>query len=669
MPNRSLDPGPAKRAFSCWSRRGEAAVAGWWPLTAGPLLAALVLVLWLAGGRQNQPARSAPGFPCQTQASRVVAPLSLAPGEVTTATVQIDVACDVSAWPRRLVLVVDASSAMSTDGLQRLKGGLLAGVGALAPYLGKGQGLAVAVLPYDGRGVMAGELRFSQDLRQIEENLRRISLGQQSCGAAPASDCGASAALRQAGQLLDDERRAVSETDLREMVLLTSAGIDAQQDLAACSALRQSAQSLRERPGAPLVMAACATEGLAFCAYRCLGDVAESEDFEFFSRSANWQHFPSILGALGEGTLAFHPVRLIEFYDRVPESLKYAGGDPPSAITGRRMTWVQYPVESSFTMKASYRLVPQLCSDAAPLPSSDDSAYTLEYRPFLWGGSQYSALLDIPQLQVPCLVPSLTPATLTPTASRGTVTPTPSTTSTATPSPPITVTPSATTVTTRVPRRAFLPQLLQRDTGRVCPEGSRDLVLLLDVSTSMRRRPHGPNPDLPPFGAASRIAVAQRLGAAILGGLSPVTDRAALVEYGRETFVSAGGLVACCGPALDALAQPHAQTYTFPWEGLARAVAVFDAAPAPAELPRRALLLVSDLAADDLSPADQQLTIAAAQTARRHGIEVLALGIGQRADREFLQALAGGRASRVVLSRDLTIAPEDAVAGWMACQP
>ena len=79
----------------------------------------------------------------------------------------------------------------------------MAGVGALAPYLGKGQGLAVAVLPYDGRGVMAGELRFSQDLRQIEENLRRISLGQQSCGAAPASDCGASAALRQAAQLLD----------------------------------------------------------------------------------------------------------------------------------------------------------------------------------------------------------------------------------------------------------------------------------------------------------------------------------------------------------------------------------------------------------------------------------------------------------------------------------
>lgn len=680
MSNRSLEPGVSRRLFP--ARAGQ--LPGWSLAVRSLLTGALVAVL--AGGLRlagdgARPVRSAPDFPCQTQASRVVAPLSLVPGQVTTATVRIDVGCDVSAWPRRLVLVVDASAAMSADGLQRLKVGLLAGVEALAPYLRKGQGLAVAVLSYDGRGVMAGDLRFSQDLRQIQENLRRISLGQQLCGAAPASDCGASAALRLAAQLLDAERGAGTDPALREMVLLASAGIDEQQELSSCSALKQSVEGLRDRPGAPLLMAACATEGLAFCGYQCLNDVASDRDFAFFSRSSAWWNFPSVFGALGEGARYFHPVKRIEFYDQVPESLEYAGGDQPSEISGQKLTWWHYPVESRFTLRSDYQLVPQLCSDTGLLPSSDDAAYTLEYRPHLWGGSLYSAPLDMPSLRVPCLVPSSTPATPTTTGTPvaptvGTPTSimspspfTPSATHTTTASPPSTAAPSVTAAITRVPRRAYLPQVLLRGAGRACPSGPRDVVLLLDVSTSMRRRPHGPDAGLPPFGAASRMAVAQRLGAAALGSLSPASDRAALVEYGKETFVSPGGLVTCCESALAALAAPHAQTYTFPWEGLARAVAVFDDAPAPPDLPRRALLLVTDLAAADLSAADQELTLAAAQSARRRGIEVLALGIGQQADRVFLRALAGGRDARVVLSRDLTTGPDEAMVGWMACQP
>lgn len=676
MPNRSPDPGlkarrrPWLAPYAVWPSGARRS----WPaaVLAAALAGLLILGLWPAGGRSAYRVLSAPVFPCQTQAGRAVAPLALAPGQQTTVTVRIDVSCEVSAWPRRLVLVVDASTAMSADGLQRLKNGLAEGVATLAPYLRKGQGLAVAVLPYDGRGVMAGDLRFSQDQRQIQDRLGRIVLSQQTCGAAPPTDCGASAALRQAAQLLEAERLASPDAAPLEFVLLASAGIDA-ADLPACGALKQSAASLRDRPGAPRVMAACASEGLAYCGYRCLddvsGDEAEDNDFQFFSRSAAWWNFPSTFGALGEGTRWFHPLRRIEFYDRVPDSLDFAGGDPPSDINGEMRTWWSFPVESHFTFEKVYQLEPQLCSETGVLPSSDDAAYTLEYVTRLWGGTMYSNPLDMPLLRVPCVVPSLTPATPTATATgtgfvpSSTPTPTPS----ATPTAPISATPSPTAVVTRVPRRVFLPQLLLRDSGRVCPQGPRDAVLLLDVSTSMRRGLHGP--DLPPFGAARRLEVAQRLGGAVLDSLSPAVDRAALVEYGRDTFVSDGGLVACCGPARAALAQPHSQSYTFPWEGLARAVAVFDAAEAPADLPRRVMVLITDLAASDLSPADQDLTLAAAQTARRRGIELLALGIGPKADRDFLQALVGGRAARVVLSRDLQSAPEEAMAGWMACQP
>lgn len=675
MPNRSPDPGlkARRRPQFAPSAGRPAGDSRSWPtavLLAAVLAGASILGLRPVGGQGADRVLSAPVFPCQTQAGRTVAPLALAPGQQTTVTVRIDVSCEVSAWPRRLVLVVDASAAMSADGLQRLKNGLSEGVAALAPYLRKGQGLSVAVLPYDGRGVMAGDLRFSQDQRQIQDRLGRIVLGQQTCGAAPPTDCGASAALRQAAQLLEAERLASPDAAPLEFVLLASAGIDP-TDLSACSALKQSAAALRDRPGGPRMMAACASEGLAYCGYRCLddvpGDQAEDNDFQFFSRSAAWWNFPSIFGALGEGSRWFHPLRRIEFYDRVPDSLDFAGGDPPSDINGQKRTWWSFPVESRFTFEKVYQLEPQLCSETGVLPSSDDAAYALEYVTRLWGGTLYANPLDMPLLQVPCVEPSRTPATPTVTVTgTGLVpsfTPTPTASRTATSS----ATPSSTTALTRVPRRAFLPQLLLRDGGRVCAQGARDVVLVLDVSTSMRRGLHGP--DQPPFGAARRLEVAQRLGAALLGSLSPATDRAALVEYGRDTFVSEGGLVACCGPALAALARPHSQSYTFPWEGLARAVAVFDAAEAPPDLPRRVMVLITDLAASDLSPADQDLTLAAAQTARRRGIELLALGIGPKADPDFLRALVGGRAARVVLSRDLPSAPEEAMAGWMACQP
>lgn len=651
-------------------------------LVAALGLAALVPFLRAAeptaagGPLSARPLRSvAADFPCQTEAQRAVAPLALVPGQATTVTVRIDVRCEVAAWPRRLVLVLDASEAMSDDGLKRLKDGLIDGLESLAPHLGRGQGLAVAVLAYDGRGVLAGDQRFSQDLRTIQDNLRRVSRGTRVCGAAPAADCGAAAALRQAAQLLDGEQAASPGADIKELLLLASAGID-QQDLAACAALKQAAEAVRGRQARPLLMSACATEGLGYCGYRCLGEVAESEDFAFFSRSATWQHFPTILAALGGGVRSFHPLRLVEAWDRVPEALEYAGGDPPSAISGRRLTWVRFPVESQFELKVGYRLVPQLCSDEAPIPSSDDAAFNMEYRPYLWGGSFYSGPLDIPSLSVPCAGPS--PATPSPGTPSATVSssPTPNPGSaTASPSakpshsPPPTSTVTLATPSRRPPAAAFLPLALLRDGARACPEGPRDLVLLLDVSTSMRRRPHGPDPDRPPFGRQPRLEVALRLIRGLVEGLTPGRDRAALVEYGGETFVSTGGLVPCCAPLLEALDSLHSQSYTFPWEGLARAVAVHEAAPAPVDLHRRAILLVTDLAAQDLSPADQVLTQEAADLARRRGIELLGLGIGEPVDGAFLRALAGGRASRVVLSRDLSLAPERTLADWMRCQP
>ncbi len=629
-------------------------------------------------GRGRVAAPLAPDFPCQTEARRTVAPLALVPGQATTVTVQIDLRCEVAAWPRRLVLVLDASDGMSADGLKRLKEGLIDGLEALAPHLGRGQGLAVAVLAYDGRGVLAGDLRFSQDLRTIQDNLRRVSLGSRVCGAAPAADCGAAAALRQAAQLLESEAAADPAADIKELLLLASAGID-QADLTACAALKQSAEDLRLRPSKPLLMSACATEGLGYCGYRCLAEVAESEDFAFFSRTATWQHFPTILAALGAGVRSFHPLRLVEAYDRVPEALEYAGGDPPSAISGRRLTWVRFPVESQFELRVGYRLVPQLCSDEGPIPSSDDAAFSLEYRPYLWGGALYSGPLDIPRLSVPCVGPS--PATPTPgggssaTATPPTISPPP--TRSATPSPTASPDPSASadpaspspTPSGRRPAAAFLPLTLRRDGGRACPEGPRDIVLLLDVSTSMRRRPHSPD-GAPPFGGQTRQEVAVRLIRGLLReGLAPGRDRVALVEYGRETFVSAGGLAPCCQTVLAALDALHSQSHTFPWEGLARAVAVQEAAEPPVDLPRRAILLITDLAASDLSLADQALTQEAAAAARRRGIEVLGLGIGMQADGGFLRSLAGGRASRVVLSRDLGGDAERSLADWMRCQP
>lgn len=631
-----------------------------------------------AAGRPQavRPLRSAAAdFPCRTEARRSVAPLALVPGQATTVTVRIDLRCEVAAWPRRLVLVLDASSSMSDDGLKRLKDGLIDGLEALAPHLVNGEGLAVAVLAYDGRGVMAGDQRFSQDLRTIQDNLRRIGLGSRVCGAAPAADCGAAAALRQAAQLLDAEQTANPAADLKELLLLASAGIDP-QDLSACAALKQAAEAVRGRQARPLLMSACATQGLGYCGYRCLADVAESEDFAFFSRSATWQHFPTILAALGGGVRSFHPLRLVEAWDRVPEALEYAGGDPPSAISGRRLTWVRFPVESQFGFQVGYRLVPQLCNDEAPIPSSDDAAFSMEYRPYLWGGAMYSAELDIPKLSVPCVGPS--PGSPSPGLPSATATPSPTPSpgsATAGPiaspsgSPSVTLTVPLATPSRRPPAAAYLPLALRRDGPRSCPEGPRDLVLLLDVSSSMRRRPHGPDPELPPFGRQPRLAVAVRLIRGLLEGLSPGRDRAALVEYGRETFVSAGGLAPCCQPVLAALDSLHSQSYTFPWEGLTRAVEVQETAPAPVDLHRRAILLITDLAAVDLSPADQALTQAAADQARRRGIEVLGLGIGSQADGAFLRQLAGGRASRVVLSRDLSLNPELALADWMRCQP
>ncbi len=243
--------------------------------------------------------------------------------------------------------------------------------------------------------------------------------------------------------------------------------------------------------------------------------------------------------------------------------------------------------------------------------------------------------------------PDELPPTPTPTATR-TATPSPTDTPTATPtptwtpSPAPTWTPSITPTSTPVPKPIYLPLIYQRFC--VPYEARVDVVLVIDLSTSMQRETRGGRSKLEAALDAAGLFVAQMRLEPDPRGRS---DRVAVVGFNDRAWLATGltrdpGII---GAAIAGLPDGSAQGTRLDL-GFLQGQAALDAGP-PAEGSQPILILLTDglpnrVPTPEGGGGQEDTVLAAAQSVRAAGTRVFTIGLGQPEEvpRELLSRAA-----------------------------
>ncbi len=616
----------------------------WARLAAVGLLAGLLA--GLTGLAMPAPLASRPAAdndgPCVLDARREIAPRQVGFMGTTTVTLGLRVACVPARRPLHIVLVVDASREMTNNQLNALKKGLIDAIrDGERVKLAEHDWVKIGVVSFSGASeAIALRPYLSNDTNTIAAALADIRTDGSVCPLNPDFECGPSLGLREALSLL----RTAHEGDPRQVVLLATAG----DYKPVCDGIRQRASELASN-GA-LLVTACAGDPNN-CERGCLRDIVAHDRFYF--RSPDWTYFSEVLGQIIDAEGPFNPVEGLTVVDDLPDALSFAGSqDPGIVVEPGRLTW-DFPLSQTgateWTITRTHRLKALECGQ---IQSSRGVTATLRYNPVVWGNQSHSYGLPNPVLVVPCptatptmtRVASATPRSATPTAtSTGTApTPSPSPTEGIEPSP----TPTPSTAATRT-WHAYLPILAHHACAASEDASAWDVALLFDVSGTMGEPAGGPFGQRMRLDAARDVAVGGVLGR----GLRPGIDRVAVLEFGQEGEVLAP-LGPCCDSALAALDRFDRLEWSFPWNAVDRAAALLAAPPARPDA-RRTIILFTDLAPGDLGAADAALLQDRADAARAAGIDLVAVGLGERADADALARLTG-RPDRVFLVRRMT---------------
>jgi hypothetical protein len=251
--------------------------------------------------------------------------------------------------------------------------------------------------------------------------------------------------------------------------------------------------------------------------------------------------------------------------------------------------------------------------------------------PRKWAGN----LGDMEPLCPPRNLPSPSPTptlTDTPTATATdtpTSTPTPTATSTATPTATRTSTPSATPTATRLPEPIYLPVLLDR----LCVpyEQRADVVLVLDLSTSMERSTRGGRSKLAAaLDAARQFAAGMRLAPDRRGQ----ADRVAIVGFNDRAWTAIGlsGDLPAILATIDSLGAQLAQG-TRTDLGFRQGQAVL-AAAAREDGNQPVLVLLTDglpnrVPTPTAGGSQEDTVLAAARAVKAAGTHVFTIGLGQ----------------------------------------
>lgn len=220
---------------------------------------------------------------------------------------------------------------------------------------------------------------------------------------------------------------------------------------------------------------------------------------------------------------------------------------------------------------------------------------------------------------------------------RETATPTTTATPTATPSPTATPrpvdtatptdTPTATPTPTPEPGVAYLPLAMKR----VCKPGERpkEVVLVIDTSTSMREA----------SGGTTKLAAAQAAAKHFVRLLDLSRDRVAIAAFnsGVQSFAAVGGGdAAAARAALDATIDGLT---TAPGTRIDRAMQAVVASLTgdPAGWSQSIIVLTDGLSDPE---TDAQAALSAAASARARGVRIYAIGLGDTIDAPLLTALA-----------------------------
>jgi hypothetical protein len=600
------------------------------------------------------------------------------PADVLTVSLALDLFCDSRARPLDLALLIDASPGIGRESHEALIAVLLRAIDAVD--LARGGGVRVAVLPYDDRGVLESGAQLLAGRDAILAAIRRVQKSERPCITVP-SNCAAAAALRRAGEIFD----SAGSPQGGRAVLLASAGIGLRagspefDPTVPCNELRQAAGSFKSRADRPLLATACASEAVGDCGSRCLFGVANEPRYTMHSRTPEWTQLGIQLPYLIEGSHDFHPVDEIRILDRLPAALAYVGGGSPASVEEGQLSWIGYPITSTWSISVSYRLQVQECSPL-PIPSSEDASWILSLIKPRWGGGIQSGAIAIDEISLPCLplTPATpTPASSTPTPTGSTPTPTSATPGTSTPgatgsatASPSPTTPGTPTGGTDPPRVAIhLPILLGRSCATEVDSRAVDWILAMDVSGSMSAQ-DGPEPA---FAGASRWAMARWLGLAALGTMQPGVDRVAILQYGvaGDIALSPGGLLDCCQTATSVLVSDDGYVRRQngrPWDALSLAGQVLASAPPYPEPRRQRVLFFTDQRESDLGEFDRARILDETAAARRAGIEILVVGLGRDMDSRWLARWSGAW-SRLLDGRRASPPLDLFMAGWLACLP
>ncbi|MCB0215165.1 MAG: VWA domain-containing protein [Chloroflexi bacterium] len=427
-------------------------------------------------------------------------------------------------------------------------------------------------------------------------------------------------AIDAASQMLENARRpGISPI---EIILLYGDGCDA--TVAGCEQAARAAGARAKGKGMH-VMAVCYTESDRETCNSSYRQIVSNRDFYFEGRQAS-RVPPAVAGLVAQGgALGLDTLSLLEWLG--PDIQYQAGsGRPAPVLALPRISFGFAGLSRGQVVTASYTIRPGR-EGRLPLRVAGSQASFVDSL----GRSADPVPVPLRDLEVgPCIVETSTP-TATPSpepTETPTVTPTPEVSPSPPPSatptePPASVTPppSATPQTVR----AYLPLVARR----VCKvaERSTDVVLVVDASSSMDQI----------SGDRSKIEAARQAASRFVGLLDPDSDRASVIAFNHEARL--------VSPLIDDLAALQAAIASIATDSgtridlaLDRAVdQLVEAGGLGREADNAVIVLLTDGRPDGGTEA---AVLAAADRARRAGITIYAVGLGEDVDPELLRRVA-----------------------------
>ncbi len=553
--------------------------------------------------------------PCRLDPTRIVFPLEPAKEDEVTLTLGLRAICNPDDRPLHVVLVVEATDRMGDVQVEKLSG-------ALRDAL---QELQLEERPYLRVGVVTigdGKAQVRSFLSSDESRVLNALPDREETGGDQCVHCGLQEALR----VLWNGREGRAQEELREAILLATAGVDQ----SGCDALQRSADNLKAF-GA-LVVTACVGRS---CEQRCLSEAASQERFAF--RSWDWSFVGRRFSELVESTgPSFYPVESVSMEDWLAEGkLTYTRGGEPSEGVGNKLVWHFAPFPETGVTRTYYA---RAITCGRFRASEEPASALVDFNDTFWAEvGDLSVQFANPVLDVPCAVPP----TLTPTAE-------PSWT------PPATATSTATPVVTpsRPGSDLYFPSL--HKLACALSRGPVDVMFAIDVSGSMLQRATRPSD-------GTRLELSKRIAFSMLDYLEAEDSRAGVVVYGDEELIQVvAPLADCCGTArlaLDSLPFYNGSRVDL---ALERAEAELRG-PAARQGASQVVIVLTD---GDLNQTPTSRLIEVATRARARGVSLHIVGVGPDArDAANLFIAAAGARSRLHLAYDRLFASPEVVLG------